>query len=418
MEQAISSDDSSEIQQAEDADERVEADEQTLKGTLKRLFELFGEDDDAWLEIEKSFTTEAGESHRIYFQGDENDADLILRSTPIKIKDYLDQKTTEFEGDDSKLQLIQNAKNKFDEIEVITRASVEPKDAKKITDEITELSGMILEIEGFTIADLPAPADYRPSGLGVKSMKGVFLSTETVSPTGRPSGTNPEWSYLQSRGITRNDFADRWVKMHLVSAKLGGPSAPLNWVPAPNTVNRGSQVESFEEAAKRLVDDESGSQPNVIWVEVSIDNFRAPSAANGNHSEFAETVTFKAGLYLPPEQGSTEWREEDGQRAFERVTVPEPPLGNTPSLTSSSGTALRNIAFPGIDANVLFSRTTMDRVKEARRDGGGDFKNIGDLISRLQKIQPNNQRWQDKVKSGGKFATDVDKLVKQQLLNF
>lgn len=387
------------IAEANQADEEVEAAQQSLKGTLVQLFEIFGEEENIdWkAETMTTFTEESGDTHKIYVEEEGNEVLVpYMESVKVKIDTYLNNKKREANqnNNDNVKILVTEAERLLGLIVTISGQESTP-DIATVIGHITDLSRTILDIENLSEVDFPDSAEYSTITNGKRA---IHLSNTTIVPTGDPSGGTAEYAFLQSAGHTANSSPDKWVRMHLIYDKLGGPPDPSNWVPAPNSVNTGSLVRSFENASLQLVTaSDANGHPNLVWAETKVTQFHPAHSRYQNLSGFAAEVSFKAGLHLPPKGNETDWRIDPAARVNQVVGITAPPRNNLPSLSSATGTSLRalNQVQSLVATTSLFSNTTMERIREARTDG--NFASIRNFELRLIAVDPDNTRWVNKV---------------------
>ena len=281
-----------------------------------------------WWKARKKFKDKSGASHTLYFQGQGASAKLVIASTPTEIDKYLNTVT----GDP---KTIAAAKKIVAELKTITRSKVKPDEAKKITQKMDELSRLLLKLAGTSLQNvtLPPSAKWSSGGGSNKFTQVEELSSKTVGGGSNPGTSSPNgFGLLQTHRLTE-PARGHWVRMHMVSEKLGGKGIDSNLVPAPNSINRGAQVDSFEERAKDLVanPDQKTKKPNVIWVKTQVTRmypgFKGTPVPYGPN-DFAQSVLFKAGLHYPVDKnGKTEWRKESKVRIVEYVQIPKPNFG-------------------------------------------------------------------------------------------
>jgi hypothetical protein len=125
--------------------------------------------------------------------------------------------------------------------------------------------------------------------------------------------------------------------MHLITAAVGGSGEPKNTVPAPKSVNSGSQVRGFELRLEQLVKNKSGKgrqKNNLVWVRVKT-TFRGAGKGPGKKTyddqTFAQSVYFEAGRYVPNNKADKEKKKNNWDRVskaelYTEVAVPPPPF--------------------------------------------------------------------------------------------
>jgi hypothetical protein len=298
-----------------------------------------------WWRTRKQFTARDGVAHTLYFEGEGASVRLIMATTPTQIETYLLAKrglytrlsasTTAAIAADAtrKLGFITRADGIVARLQVITRATVNPTQAALVTTEINSLSELMMEIAtDTTTVPLPTPAVPSFGGGGRKFSQVDKLSTATS--TGGEAASDPSspngWARIKANKLTDANRG-QYVRMHMISAAYGGKNSNNNLIPAPHAVNTGSQVLSFENAVKRLVENPDGitHKPNVLWVKTQVTGFHAADRTNPNTmhrytgSDYPSGVTMEAGLYFNIPEAPF-WRKDNAARVSETITIGPP----------------------------------------------------------------------------------------------
>lgn len=352
-----------------------------------------------WWKEKRKFKTKDGEPHTLKFRGSGKSARLVVASREISIVAYLTRLKPSKKRDEA-LKLAKEIDKP------ITRGKdpnkgVTTEQAREITNKMNRLCELLAALASGT-GDFELPEMVGPkAGKDTQAMWATLASVKKMKTGSKPSGATEEFRQLRGRGLTKG--ADKWVRMHLISEKLGGKGTPENWVPAPNSVNTGSQVTSFETAAKNLVakkKDLPQGQPapsgkrayNVVWFAVKADLRNAPPKYPGC-AGFAKKVRFKAGLHVPvPAQPKgVKWRQEKSPRIDETVTVDAPPVDAVLSVNARhlSKTGMHNLDDIFTDAAIVHMRKA--------RDTAGPFQRSG-LLTQLRQGDPGNKQWHEKAK--------------------
>jgi phage-related protein len=316
-----------------------------------------------WWRARKNFRTQDGAEHSLYFRGEETSAHLMLASnTPTEVNEYLRSKRTEFAADTGKLAAISAAEGLLRDVPVISRSTVETGEkARQITDKLERLAEKLIEIEGG--ADLPTNYDFRSLGYGSIEVDDLAMNNAVGGST--PS-FEPDWyRFLKRTGLTENSAPDKWVRMHMQSEQIGGKGdRPTNLIPAPNSINRGPQVGSFERALYNLVRQEPGrtASRNVIWMKVEASEPHPVDSEEPGYTQpwFFKTISMTSGLKF---RQTNAWRKDTAARVRERVAnVPHPDfsLSGKPKLSMPSRTRLQ-----GLD-RALFTDTVVNYMKRAK----------------------------------------------------
>lgn len=319
-----------------------------------------------WWSARKQFRTKDGQQHNLYFIGEGVNAQLIFASNPTEIGVYLINKRKSLPSEDPKLVKIAEAESILGRIEVIKRENVKKrKDAAKITDDLEQLSLLIIFIEGLKLTDNVLPQKFKADYPKYGSVSIEKLSTKSSTGGSIPTA-NPGWyQFLKSKNLTANSAPDRWVRMHLLSARIGGKGDdPQNLIPAPNSVNRGSKVGSFENALYNLVERENPNtrKPNVIWMNiVGGDLYSNDTSIPGYTADwFLKKIEMKAGIYF---WNGTEWVKDSAIRVSEDVPIPEPDFSLSGNLTLANPSRTR---LQRLDRG-LFTDAVVNHMKDGQR---------------------------------------------------
>lgn len=291
------------------------------KKVKEKLFE--------WWKQRKKFKNKAGESHTIFFKGKGTAARLMIASKVTALDAYLNSA----KGNPQKISA---AKTIVKNLKVVTRSKVKPADARLITAEMTKLSTLLAEIMGSTAdkIELPANAIWKFGGGINKFAQVEQLSTQTAKGGSGPGTSSPNgWGSISFHHLTDADKG-QWVRMHMISAAVGGKGKDANLVPAPHTINTGASVKSFEDGVKDLVENpnQTTKKPNVVWIKTQVKRFHPASTTPPvpwGKTDFAHRVLFQAGLYFPtPATGNKiNWAKDQKARISERVEIPPPNFG-------------------------------------------------------------------------------------------
>ena len=316
-----------------------------------------------WWRARKEFRTADGHPHALYFQGERQRAQLIFASEPKPLAVYLKQKRATAGISGAVLQAITDAETLLKGLPAITRAKVETTDqAAVITGKLEQLARLLVIIDGQG-AKPPAAFVFKPVSYG--QLEVLRLAMVNAKGGSSPS-VAPDWyQFLQGKGLTDNKAPDKWVRMHMLSEQVGGPGGNAgNLIPAPNSVNRGPRVASFERAVYQLVQKKPGTAntPTVIWMEVQGQGKHPvdPDVEGYAQPWFFKTVTMRAGLQFPE---NNDWRKETTARVLERA-IPIPPPVFTfgpPTLRAPSATRLGRVD------ETLFTSSTVGYIKAAAR---------------------------------------------------
>ncbi len=293
-----------------------------------------------WWKIKIPFKTTDGKSHKIYFEGKGPNAQLVRASdAPKELVDYLTSLNIP-EGTPEagkKAEALSISKH----IKLIIRTpgksgqATSAKQEKDITKNMTKLSKLLIKLVGKTVSDVPDPTECTfTNSSGKKRAQWEKMSYKTAKGGQGASGTSREYNLMKGK-------EGNWVRMHLISAALGGKGGIENWVVAPTRINTGGSVlSSFEKSAERLIRSEaipksSGVRerpkrpklPNVLWMDVEVKENHPPHPSYNNLSEFPKLIRLRFGIYLPPKPGIDDknaWEKVDRNLSYQAVKIPPP----------------------------------------------------------------------------------------------
>jgi len=219
------------IEEANQADEQVESAQQTLKGTLKQLFEVFGEEEMDLSGIRVTFNNEAGDSHELFFEEGEQEL-MIASGSPKTYRAFLEsvQIDTSFTDKVSaKNELLQL----LTQLDSLREGEDKEEDIAAVVQEMTTKTRLLFDTENSSV---PQWGPLNAAGYGT-SMVIEFLTKKAPSGITGSSPTdsaNPSYAKINQR---RNGKGSYYVKGHLLSEKLHGPGMWNNLSPLTGTVN-------------------------------------------------------------------------------------------------------------------------------------------------------------------------------------
>ena len=366
MDEATASTDVDEMEQAETADDRVESDEAVLKGQLKRLFELFGEEIIDLSNFEASYQNQEGENHTIQFEEKDVEIPDLMRysSSPVSIKKFLEDKKDEISGDitleeEEKthlLGLLNEGKNIVDEIrsEIIAvrgAPSPDPNWKNELNVRLRRLKEIVKEIDRKAIP-VPPMVVNPPFSNAIKSRE---LEIENIHKEHGDRGSDPDgdlfgaWSLLEDMGINAN-----WVRFHIFNNEIGGKGVASNLIPTRRTDNNNYKDE-FETPLK----DDSWKKNKPLW-------FYARVTYHGEFDKFP--IFFKAEAGEMKVKGKNWATSNEGYKSWTKnMDLPTSDLVFVNRLSTN------------MDDLALQIRNTPLTKELARRIGNKGAKNIGEL---------------------------------------
>lgn len=359
----------------------------------------------AWWAERVAFKGNDGEPHSVYVIGDEYPEKVVVATTPTEIVAKLKSIIAE-DGD-----LAKKAEKALEYYEEKVRPAIgkQKKEIKDFGARFTQLSNLLAEVFETDKDDLPDKAVWLPKAGGGKSNV-QFLSTRTSQGGTRATGSPPGWDLIVQGGLSESPA--RWVRMHLITAGVGGVGEADNLVPAPTSVNSGSQVRGFELRLEQLVKNKSGKgrhKNNLVWVNVKTD-FKGPGAGPGKSKYgsgiFAETVHFKAGRYVPNAKKDADktknWDKVSVAELVTSVTVPPPEFTKT----------VPNINDMSIEQLVTVIEISSYYAMQIRRIGAESrFTHLTDFWNRMNKEGRDHDRFND-MYAKVRDAVNKDKTVR------
>ncbi|WP_371551915.1 DUF4157 domain-containing protein [Streptomyces sp. NBC_00554] len=125
---------------------------------------------------------------------------------------------------------------------------------------------------------LPAPRIPKfVNGQLAKNFKAEHLNKEFVEAHGQKANSSLIQEPIGFRHINKYDLntdaSKRWVRMHLLTEKLGGPFLGTNLVPAQNSINNPTfkwGIEQYPEKEVRRKDDSRDDKLRMVWYQIGL----------------------------------------------------------------------------------------------------------------------------------------------------
>jgi hypothetical protein len=206
-----------------------------------------------------------------------------------------------------------------------------------LPDNLNQLSDKLAAIGQDTSIAMP-PAVWDPKGPYYSKVE--LLSNRTSRGGERARAGNPKgWELIVKRGLTTSN--GNWVRMHMITAGIGGRDVDGNELPAPTAVNTGGIVRGFETQVERILyGDIPASEVRaarslfkrlktrnaVIWVETSSTGFYSEHFEGKcklyDGATFASSVSFRAGMHY---RRDDQWvKDKSNIIAQAQVSLPRP----------------------------------------------------------------------------------------------
>jgi hypothetical protein len=242
-----------------------------------------------WWKVKKQFKGKDGKNHALYYQGNGEQAVLMMASNPQGLIEKIDERLAK-ETDPASIEALIQAKqlkkdlDSYIKIEERTMKADPNKSTnafkKEIDDRLTVIS-VLLQKVNFEDADLPlSNITYSMSDGRATEVKAYPLTKMPGNTRGSVPRENPlGWNQVQAMQPAEQK---RWVRLHLVNHHLHGPGKKWNLTPGTKEVN--AQMEKdVESKAKDAI--EIGK---IIFYEVRV-NYHSESGAENFPREVGVT---------------------------------------------------------------------------------------------------------------------------------
>lgn len=205
-----------------------------------------------WWKARKELTTKDGTNHSLYFEGTGNGAQLMIATTPMPVRAYVDKVKKDNKLKESDIQKPLATVDKIEAKEKET-ATTDDQKTKKANDTNTLITQLAAEL-----AELPLEVSGQNSGpLYGGTYMGVFGTSATVAYQQAPfnSGSEPgvDHAVYDKINVRKKEGGSYYVKGHLLNDNLGGSGKTWsNLTPLNRDANKTHQLE-FEDSVKIAV---------------------------------------------------------------------------------------------------------------------------------------------------------------------
>ena len=219
--------------------------------TAKRLGRFVVQKVAGWLGLRKRMTSTDGVAHTIYFAGSSGSARLMIATTPMPARDYINKVKT-----DNGLAAALVAPSLAVVGRIETKQNENHVDENRQTLQVNEINTLLTEL-ALEMAKIPMGPSTANSGHLFGGLHGEWGTSATVifkqKPYARgsePSVNSTNFSYINAR---KHDGGSYYVKGHLLNDNLGGPGNTwANLTPINRDANKAHQL-NFEDAIKTSV---------------------------------------------------------------------------------------------------------------------------------------------------------------------
>lgn len=262
-----------------------------------------------WWRARTEFRNSAGESHSISIDGQGSNAQVYLRSTPVKYADFLDPESKFVLDTAAKRTAYTNAVTTSDELDrAIADAASAPvavnpnAQTPTAADNGPKIQELINKLGGFTAVFMPGSAaatePSTPPVYGAKhaskygTSATILRLTNTIPTTGSDaSARSDEWSTLVGRGYSEGSSASYYVRGHLLNQKLGGPGQKwenlTTLTQTANNLGEDSHEKNFEAKVKRAV--LTDTPPRAVNFVCAVNYGRSPRTSQALDFEHQRT---------------------------------------------------------------------------------------------------------------------------------
>ncbi|MGZ4843622.1 MAG: eCIS core domain-containing protein [Candidatus Angelobacter sp.] len=213
-----------------------------------------------WLGIRKTFTANDGQRHSVYFQGSEDDPQIMMATTPDTVQAHIDARRANTAVPLTRAQAtsLNAAEATLLAIRQLTRPSGRARpETETIRPQIdrllTTLTGQLTA--GGIVVNVPlSNVTYTTAGpMKAGTVRADPLTSRAGNTTGSGTGSSnpPGWVSVTSGAIAN---PSSYVRMHLLYHLLHGPGVAWNLVPAPQSYNIGFMQPNIEIPLKDATD--------------------------------------------------------------------------------------------------------------------------------------------------------------------
>lgn len=367
-----------------------------------------------WFGLRKEFTSGDGKRHKLYWQGENASAKLIVESTPTPIEAILQDVAT-------KVADPANAshQNNYNDAVVLNgeintlkaKLAVEANyatPAAKQTD-YDSLNGKMQSVAGKLETLLPLISGPTPpeavlpafvDGVSGGGFEAQFISSTTGGGQGAEANngaTMPGWGELSRH----NDPADptktirerdNYVKMHLLHDQLGGKATDSNLAPCKSVYN----TQFYNDCEQYAVQDKPSK---VMWYSFTISFWGAVGPVAGiDYSPYPRSFT---GRYGHMEHSGGQWRKANGgahKKQYNASSIPVPDFSGGAreyEMNSVGATTIATMTHGGATMDSSYAAIIAHERTEAHDTGRHrKYSSYPDMTRRLEARQ-------EKRKAGG-----------------
>lgn len=275
-----------------------------------------------WWNARKDFNVE-GEPHHLFFEGEGQNARLIVSSDPVHIGNFIAQrgrdldaepdspaKTTKLNAMTRLVQLEQELR-RYTNVGPTVGTGAGPGGTNRTSQNVLDEMSAQIQIIGFgASANRPVPRMLFGPGFnsnltsGNHEIKFIYNDRNNHEPGDVPNvRTNlvPAFNHLVSVGLGTGSA--RWVRAHLLNHNIGGRATDSNLIPMAGAQNT-TMESSFESP---MWDAYSSSTKPVLWQDISI-------TRNSTDNNFVDSFSAEWG-YMDWNATTNQWAKRPGSPA-------------------------------------------------------------------------------------------------------
>jgi hypothetical protein len=345
----------------------------------------------AWWRQRKQFTTESGERHTLYFQGEGGSSRLVMASEIKDVQEVIDErlakriKATERAALGRANTILINIRTLMRDNATSTQQTRPP-----ATPASTDVSEQI----GAHLNDLATALREGGVGVGDKPLTrvtwsmdgnraGYVLAQPLTKNAGNTAGSRPGvdppgWNQVigfdytevrEGSGVMQPRY---WRRMHLLNEELHGPGERWNLTPGREVDNTWMK-NNPEKDAKAALEEE----PGVLFYEVTVSYYDDDAAI----SNFPKEVAVNWGTMK--QQGETWVRDE------RKGTSPHPLDPPPRTLSEAAVVNLKNAGRVALERLGVARRLRRPMIEE--RNKNGDFNGFADFENRMKPYFPEEE---------------------------
>jgi hypothetical protein len=283
-----------------------------------------------WWKSKAKFHTDDDEDHEVSIDGEGPSSSVIVRSTPRQLTEFFSEweaaipslNKSERTKQQNELEKARKIAGKVESLrsKLAIKGGDNDKarqdDADSLTDRLRELAAALGRRAVGRDVNLPAPIlpSFVKNVRAPGTLSAQFISKKLLDKGTKTSDAQSPVSWDQIPTKWRGD----WVKMHLLTAALGGEAADSNLVPARRLTNKHFDLESETPAYNAL----KNGNDDIIWYEVKVAFHQGKEIEDEYDAGFPSSVEMKWGGYSK-DQATGKRIPAPGGNHSEQLSLPD-----------------------------------------------------------------------------------------------